>query len=172
MPAQRKAANRYWAFLRIKIRHMNLIFKIVVGLIVLNISPNSICVLAQNYKNGKNQLNNCVSNPDKFEDQIVYKDSISKAHFPGGEDALLQYMRRNIKISSSNTEWPGRILVTFVIDRMGKTRNVCIDNFVPFDVQSQVYKLIENMPTWIPGTVRGTRVSTRIWLPIQICLEE
>jgi hypothetical protein len=172
MSAPAFACNRYRAFLRININHMNLILKIAIGLIVLKFSLNTKYALGQNNNIDKNQLKNCVSNPDTLDGQFVYIDSISKAHFPGGVDALLQYITRNIKISSANTEWQGRVLVTFVIDKMGNTRNVCINNDVPVGVQSEVRKLIEHMPAWIPGTVKKKRVYTRIWLPLIIDLED
>jgi TonB family protein len=104
----------------------------------------------------------------------VYNWAEAAPEFPGGQNALDNYVNNNIdypeKAVDDNTA--GTVRVSFVVDEHGKvTRAHIIGNKLGNGLDEQALKVVSNMPAWKPGKVNGKNVKTRLELPIAFQVE-
>ena len=116
------------------------------------------------------------SNADKMvkDKEGVYNWAEAAPEFPGGQNALYNYVNNNIeypeKAIDDNTS--GTVRVSFVIDEDGKvSRPQIVGNKLGNGLDEQALKAVSNMPSWKPGKVNGKNVRTRLELPITFQVE-
>ena len=94
--------------------------------------------------------------------------------FPGGNEALLQYL-------ADNTEYPaiakehgiqGRVIVSFVVEKDGSIVEAAIERGVDPSIDKEALRVIEAMPHWKPGKQRGQEVRVRFTLPVDFKLPD
>ena len=80
--------------------------------------------------------------------------------FPGGEDALHRFMIEHTKYpkSAKKKHVSGTVYVQFVINEKGEIENVMIPRSVDPALDREAVRVVENMPNWIPGKIRGKPV--------------
>ena len=80
--------------------------------------------------------------------------------FPGGEDALHRFMIEHTKYpkSAKKKRVSGTVYVQFVINEKGEIENVHIPRSVNPALDREAIRVVENMPNWIPGKIRGKPV--------------
>ncbi len=128
-------------------------------------------------KKGKTSVTFTASNGKVFK-QVhgIYNQAEVSPAFPGGQDALSNYINNNISYSQTaiDNNVSGTIHVSFVVDEKGKVVNPqVIDNKNPNDgLNEETIKMFNNMPLWEPGMVKGKKVKTRMELPISFQLED
>jgi len=128
-------------------------------------------------KKGKTSVTFTASNGKVFK-QVhgVYNQAEVSPAFPGGQDALSNYINNNISYSQTaiDNNVSGTIHVSFVVDEKGKVVNPqVIDNKNLNDgLNEETIKMFNNMPLWEPGMVKGKKVKTRMELPISFQLED
>jgi hypothetical protein len=101
----------------------------------------------------------------------VYNRTDVMPEFPGGQNALSDYINNNIEYGTNadDANVTGRLTYSFVVDEKGKVTDVQpvgnqqAGNGID---QQQVIKVLGNMPDWTPGTVKGKKVKTRLQLPM------
>ncbi|MDP2386767.1 MAG: TonB family protein [Bacteroidota bacterium] len=103
------------------------------------------------------------------------KDSVIETmpDYPGGMNALVEYLRVNIKYPQDSKEngYMGKPLYKFVIDTLGSIGNVelCISS-EHADLDAEGMRVILGMPKWKPGTQNGKKVPVYFNLPINFKL--
>lgn len=106
----------------------------------------------------------------------VYNRAEVMPEFPGGNDALANYVNSHLDYSQqaidNNTE--GTVKVSFVVDEQGKVSkaNLVSGAKLGNGLDEEALKVFNNMPAWKPGKVHGKAVKTRLELPITFKLEE
>ena len=92
--------------------------------------------------------------------------------FPGGTDALLEFMRKNINYPADAREKDiqGRVLVTFIVNKDGSLTEPEVVKSVDPLLDAEALRLISVMPKWKPGTQRGKPVRTKFTLPVNFRL--
>ena len=80
--------------------------------------------------------------------------------FPGGDMALMRYMKNNIRFTQQAIDAGinGKMLVQFVVDEEGVVRNVEILNKLGFGLEKQATNVLLAMPRWKPGKMGGKAV--------------
>lgn len=104
----------------------------------------------------------------------VYNFAETMPEFPGGQNALDNYVNNNIDFPQQaiDDNTSGTIKVAFVIDEKGKVMKAhIIGNKLGNGLDEQALKVVSNMPTWKPGKVNGKNVKTRLELPIAFQVE-
>jgi protein TonB len=93
--------------------------------------------------------------------------------FPGGgEAALLQYLRNNIKYPPMAREngIEGTVYVTFVVDKDGKVKEPKLLRGVT-GLDEEALRVISHMPDWKPGKQNGRTVAVQYNLPVRFTLK-
>ena len=97
------------------------------------------------------------------------KDVEVKAEFPGGEEALSQFLKDQIKYppKAAKKRIQGRVEVAFWIDKSGKVHDVKVVESVDKDLDKEAVRVCKLLPDFIPATVNGEPVEVLFKLPIR-----
>lgn len=95
--------------------------------------------------------------------------------FPGGQRGLDNYITKNVNYPQQaiDDDVSGTVHVSFVVDEQGhvtKARVLDAAN-IGDGLDQEALRVVRNMPSWMPGKVRGKKVKTRMELPISFLLE-
>ena len=93
--------------------------------------------------------------------------------FPGGNGAVAEYVRENMKYPAIAKEkgTHGRVIVQFVVNKKGKIVSPKVARSVDPDLDKEAIRLIKSMPDWIPGTQGGKAVDVKYTLPVSFRLD-
>ncbi len=88
--------------------------------------------------------------------------------FPGGQDAMYDFIRQNIQYPKVALEngISGKVMLSFVIMPDGSIDMTHIEKGIGFGCDDEAIRVIKEMPTWIPGSQNGNKVAVRLLLPI------
>jgi len=89
--------------------------------------------------------------------------------FPGGDQALLSYISKNLvypKDAFSNGI-EGRVVVTFIVNRDGSISNTEVVRGVHQSLDVEAMRVIAGLPKWKPGTQRDIPVNVKYTVPVQ-----
>ena len=88
--------------------------------------------------------------------------------FPGGEEALLNYIRKNLRYPDYENEVgiQGKAVVGFVIDENGKVTDVKILKSVSSGIDRESTRVIKSLPDFKPGSQSGRKVKVRFVVPL------
>lgn len=92
--------------------------------------------------------------------------------FPGGQEALEQYIAANIKYpkTAADNGIEGVVGVAFTVKSDGSIGTIKISRMVDPDLEQEAIRLVKNMPTWTPAEKGGVAVDETVTLPIKFTL--
>ncbi len=90
--------------------------------------------------------------------------------FPGGPNALFEYLSKNIKYPPKERQ-QGRVIVTFIVDTDGTVTNVKVAKSVNPLLDAEAIRVTKAMPRWIPGKQNGEAVAVKYTFPITFKLK-
>lgn len=104
-------------------------------------------------------------------DSIYYVTEIGP-EFPGGPQALLDYLKANVNYPAQCREAKiqGRVLINFVVQKDGSIKNVSVLKSVHPLLDAEAMRVISAMPNWKPGMEHGTPVSVQYTVPVNFRL--
>jgi TonB family protein len=88
--------------------------------------------------------------------------------FPGGVQALYQYLGKNIRypLDMRKQKVEAKVIATFVVDAKGRIKNIEVVNKVPQQFTDETIRVLKRMPVWIPGKQNGKPVNVKYTLPV------
>lgn len=103
------------------------------------------------------------------EEEEVYQIVETQPEFPGGTQAMKNWLAENIKyprISRDNNS-QGRTFVRFIVDKNGYIQNVTVlrssgDKYL----DDEAVRVVSSMPRWTPGRIGDKSVNTWFTLPV------
>jgi TonB family protein len=105
----------------------------------------------------------------------IYTAAEVAPQFPGGQRALDNYITKNVNYppQAIDDDVSGTVHVSFVVDEQGRvTKARVLDAARLSDgLDQEALRVVKNMPSWMPGKVRGKKVKTRMELPISFLVE-
>lgn len=101
---------------------------------------------------------------------IIVEDMPS---FPGGQEALMRYLGKNIKYPTipQETGVQGRVVVQFVVDKDGSIVNPVVVRSIDPYLDKEAIRVIMSMPKWKPGMQRGKAVRVKYTVPVTFKLQ-
>ena len=111
--------------------------------------------------------------PPKEEENKVFDVVEEQPSFPGGQGALMQWLRDNIKypVIAAENGIEGRVIVQFVVSKTGSISDVRVARGVDPSLDKEAVRVVSNMPKWTPGKQNGTTVNVRHTLPVTFKLQ-
>ena len=93
--------------------------------------------------------------------------------FPGGDGALMGYLRDNIHYPTVAAEngVQGRVVVGFVVERDGSITDVNILRGVDPSLDREAMRVVKSMPKWTPGKQNGSAVRVKYQVPVSFRLQ-
>jgi periplasmic protein TonB len=104
----------------------------------------------------------------------VYTKAEVMPMYPGSSDGLSSYINTNLVYPQdaidNNVE--GTVNVQFVVDEKGNVSDVkTIGNKLGYGLEEEAVTVVNKLPKWEPGKVKGKSVKTRLTIPITYKLE-
>lgn len=123
------------------------------------------------YINGK-FIEGVIKNPEGIE--IEHYDFEIMPIFPGGNEELTTYIKKNIKYPrrARKKGVNGKVVVKFEVSESGKVVNPIIIKSVSKELDDEALRVVGNMPNWKPGVFDGENVPVYFNLPINFTLRK
>lgn len=114
--------------------------------------------------------------PVKKEDptQEIFVVVEDMPEFPGGNEAMVQFLADNIQYPEVAKEngIQGRVTCQFVVLKDGTVSDVKIIRGVDPSIDAEAVRVLETMPAWKPGKQRGQAVNVQFTLPVVFSLKK
>ena len=88
--------------------------------------------------------------------------------FPGGADALIEYMKKNVIYPNKAKEKgvQGTVYVSFIVEKDGSVSNVNILKGIGGECDEEALRVVKEMPRWTPGLYKGKPARVLFNIPI------
>ena len=109
----------------------------------------------------------------KLQGTAVFEVVEEMPEFPGGVDAMMEYLQKELRYPESAKEKgiQGRVTVQFIIDKEGNVTNSKVIRSVDKDMDTEAIRLVKAMPKWKPGMQKGKAVAVKYTVPVVFRLE-
>jgi TonB family protein len=105
--------------------------------------------------------------------EVPYTDFIIPASFPGGNNAMMGYLLKNIKYPSKllKNGISGTVNIKFMIDIDGSLKDVSVATSVHELLDKEALRVVKKMPEWTPRIFDGELVPSYFILPVTFKLD-
>ena len=110
--------------------------------------------------------NRCFTKPDLVDGTEVYSIVDKPPEYKGGLNQFYKDILPSIKHPTDKNKFEGKIILTFVIDSVGRVRNFCFINPEDGRYDSLINELTEKINKWTPGELNHRKVGVRMLLPM------
>ncbi len=125
---------------------------------------------ADKYENDKLIEGKCMTSEGR---DMSHYDYEKMPEFPGGVNALMQYVSKEIKYPkyANRSGIEGLVQVGFFVNKNGTISDIKIIQSVFNELDEEAMRIVRKMPKWQPGMEDGEAVKAAIILPIQFKLQ-
>ena len=111
---------------------------------------------------------------DRPDNDSIYNIVEQMPQFPGGDQAMFEYLGKNIKYPEEAKEKniEGRVFISFVVEKDGSVTNVEVKRSIGGGCDEEAVRVVKAMPNWTPGIQDGKPVRVSYMLPIFFKLTE
>jgi TonB family protein len=89
--------------------------------------------------------------------------------FPGGNDSLLNFIRKNLRLDPK-TDYghgiPGKVIVKFIVSKTGEVSNVQVVRSLCPPCDKEAVRVVKLLPKFTPGELNGKKVGVWYTLPV------
>lgn len=109
---------------------------------------------------------------EENDEEDIFQVVEDMPEFPGGMEALLAYLGKNIKYPSIAQEnnIQGRVIVEFVVNKDGSIVEPKVIRSLDASCDKEALRVIKAMPKWKPGKQRGKPVRVKYTVPVMFRL--
>ncbi|MBO4580697.1 MAG: energy transducer TonB [Bacteroidales bacterium] len=106
------------------------------------------------------------------EEQEIFSVLEHYPEFPGGQEALNQYLFENLIYPKKAREEgkEGTVMVEFIVEADGSITNANVKRSAGEELDKEAVRVVSGMPDWIPGKHRDRAVRVRYVLPVNFRL--
>lgn len=136
--------------------------KIVLSLVMLL----AVATLSAQNTDSKSNVKESVSDPS-----FIVVEQMPE--FPGGEEALYQFLGSNLSYPDTAKEQniTGKVIVSFVVEKDGRITNAKVIKDIGGGCGEEALRVVNKMPRWKPGKQKGKPVRVQFSLPFVFNLE-
>ena len=111
-------------------------------------------------------------NDKKDDESVIYRSAEQMPRFPGGEAALMKYIKSHIQYPAEalKSRIEGSVILQFVVDKTGKIGEVKVVRSLDKDLDKEAVRVIKSLPKFTPGRQNGKAVSVWYTLPVTFTL--
>ena len=109
----------------------------------------------------------------KTSNDKVFEKVEDMPEFPGGEQAMMDFVSKNVVYPQEAQEKgiSGRVFVSFIVEKDGSVNEVKIVRGIGGGCDEEAVRVVKAMPKWKPGTDKGKAVRVNYMLPITFKLQ-
>lgn len=112
------------------------------------------------------------SNVKESVDEPTFNLVEQMPEFPGGIDAMRQYIAGNLQYPEQalKEKITGKVYVSFIVEKDGSVSNVKVLHGIGGGCDDEAVRVVSNMPRWKPGMKKGNPVRVQYTLPLNFQL--
>jgi hypothetical protein len=124
----------------------------------------------------------CYSQKNALNTFYVNSDIDTMPAYPGGEYAVYQFISTNFRVDQSMKKDVGTsyqvVVLNFIIDTLGKISDIKCSQSNQSDmsnitsVETEIIRIVKEMPDWKPAYKNGEVVNSRIYIPIRFIITD
>jgi TonB family protein len=182
MEQQPVIANNFnYSLIKIRIKMMTKIKsqKTAASKLALGIMATAALLIVFAFDKDENTAysNKSTNTPVKTEVSLqqdkVYEKVEQMPVFPGGDQALMQYIIKEVKYpeEAKKAGIQGKVYVSFVVSKDGNVMNAKIARSANPSLDKEALRVISAMPKWTPGKEKGVNVAVQYTIPISFALK-
>lgn len=109
---------------------------------------------------------------EEVDEDVVFTVVEQQAEFPGGMEALVKFLQKNVKYPAIARRMgvEGSVFVSFVVDRAGAISDIQVVKGISAECDKEAVRVVGMMPPWKPGKQNGKAVKSRFVLPVKFKL--
>ncbi len=113
-----------------------------------------------------------VEEDEEEPEDIIFVVVESMPSFPGGEEARINYLNKNLNypVMAREAGIEGTVYLTFVVEKDGSITGVRVLRGIGGGCDEEAVRVVQEMPRWIPGKQRNVPVRVQFNLPIRFML--
>jgi len=110
----------------------------------------------------------------KLSDVDPAKPNITAPFYPGGDDSLRAFIRKNLQYpkAAKKNKIEGHVVLSFVIDSTGKTREVKVYKSIGAGCDEEAIRILNLIPRWNPGTKNGKAATMPYYMEVEFKMPE
>ena len=111
-------------------------------------------------------------NDKKDDESVIYRSAEQMPRFPGGEAALMKYIKSHIQYPAEalKNKIEGNVILQFVVQKTGKIGEVKVVRSLDKELDKEAVRVIKSLPKFTPGRQNGKAVSVWYTLPVTFTL--
>ena len=112
--------------------------------------------------------------PQPQEDEKVFDVVEKMPEFPGGPQALFQFLSKGIHypVAAMKNNTQGRVILTFVVGKDGTISQTKVVKSVSPELDAEALRVVNSMPAWQPGMQNNKPVNVKYTVPISFKLSD
>ena len=103
----------------------------------------------------------------------VFEKAEVMPEFPGGEQAMMDFVAKNVQYpkEAMEKEISGRVLVGFIVEKDGSISETEVVKGIGGGCDEEAVRVVKAMPKWKPGKEKGKPVRVHFMLPLTFKLQ-
>jgi protein TonB len=134
-----------------------------------DIAIKSSTILKTETPEGPKSGNSSGSNANgDVEDPTPFSIVEDQPTYPQGTDALLKFLRDNIKYpyAAKQAGISGTVIISFIVEKDGSISTVKVVHGIGGECNKEAIRVVSMMPKWTPGKQRGIPVRVQFQIPL------
>ena len=104
---------------------------------------------------------------------MPYENPDIQASFPGGENALIRFLEKNLQVPANlEAQETRQVKVKFVVDFNGDLQSFIVVKDGGEPCNTEVIRVLKKMPKWNPGKKGGQNVPVFYTIPVKFTADE
>lgn len=90
--------------------------------------------------------------------------------FPGGQEALVKFLSKNLRHPKNGADISGRVILSFIVQTNGRLTDFRIMRGLSPEYDKEAIRVMKKSPKWIPAKQNGKPTAARYTIPISCIL--
>jgi TonB family protein len=110
----------------------------------------------------------------KLNEADLTKPNITLPSYPGGEDSLNVFIKKNLQYpkAAKKNKTQGTVTLSFDVDSVGKVRDIKVYKSLGNGCDEEAIRILKLVPKWNTGTKEGEAVTMPYYMNVEFKLEE
>lgn len=107
---------------------------------------------------------------DRDSSEIIFVNPNKDPQYPGGPEEMLKFLQNELNLSKipSDSISGSRVILEFLVDTVGELYEIKVLKSAGRQVDTEVIRVFEKMPLWVPGENNRKKISVRMRCPVRI----
>jgi len=102
-----------------------------------------------------------------FDPNKIYTSVEKVPEFPGGIQALMNYLKDNNSLKGTDKNINGRVILSFVVEINGTLTDIKVARGISTECDAEALRMLKLSPKWHPGIANGKSVRVAYMIPVQ-----